>query len=268
LNNNNIGEEKILLQDIATLAGKINRHKARGSVSSSRSEPNLKRKRSGHGGGDEGDRGQWSVNFHQQKKTRYNPISRAQTTLSSQQQQMQQKDPQLCLFFTKFGKCNNMDKCPFKHDQTKVSICAKFLRGKCTDPNCLLQHKLSKLQNRMPVCHYFLKGICTTPNCPYTHVKVNERADFCPDFLKGYCPRGPTCKLKHVNRKKEIGGEREKKEEEGGVGDVGVVGIGRAYGSGEDLLRMIEADMEKKMEDKSPKMKIKPAFVLSSTTDL
>ena len=25
-------------------------------------------------------------------------------------------------------------------------------------------------------------------NCPYRHVKVNEDADVCEDFLKGYCP--------------------------------------------------------------------------------
>jgi len=54
----------------------------------------------------------------------------------------------------------------------------------------------------MPVCHYFLKGVCTNLTCPYSHVKVNPRAAICPDFLKGYCPRGTTCKLKHTNRKK------------------------------------------------------------------
>lgn len=40
----------------------------------------------------------------------------------------------------------------------------------------------------MPVCSYFLLGECTKENCPYRHVKVNEDAAVCEDFLKGYCP--------------------------------------------------------------------------------
>jgi hypothetical protein len=55
-------------------------------------------------------------------------------------------------------------------------------------------------------------------------VKVNAQAAICPDFLKGYCPRGLTCKLKHVkkppnrvNNKQptlEVGDEEEVQEAE------------------------------------------------------
>jgi hypothetical protein len=51
----------------------------------------------------------------------------------------------------------------------------------------------------MPVCYHFLRGNCTNENCPYAHVKVNRNAEVCPDFLKGYCPRGSSCKLKHTD---------------------------------------------------------------------
>ncbi|CAN0579575.1 unnamed protein product [Ectocarpus sp. 12 AP-2014] len=49
----------------------------------------------------------------------------------------------------------------------------------------------------MPVCIYFEKGMCFTPNCPYLHVKVSQNAAVCPRFLKGYCPDGTACRLKH-----------------------------------------------------------------------
>ncbi|PKU68623.1 Zinc finger CCCH domain-containing protein 7 [Dendrobium catenatum] len=49
---------------------------------------------------------------------------------------------QFCLFFTRFGKCNKSGrKCPYIHDPAKVAICAKFLRGQCSDANCKLTHK-------------------------------------------------------------------------------------------------------------------------------
>lgn len=40
--------------------------------------------------------------------------------------------------------------------------------------------------------------MCTKDNCPYSHVYVNPQADVCPDFIKGYCPNGKACKLKHI----------------------------------------------------------------------
>jgi hypothetical protein len=50
----------------------------------------------------------------------------------------------------------------------------------------------------MPVCYHFIKDICTNPDCPYLHVKVDPNAEVCQDFLKGYCPRGESCTMKHT----------------------------------------------------------------------
>ena len=33
----------------------------------------------------------------------------------------------------------------------------------------------------------------------FRHVKVNDAAEVCPDFLKGFCPVGSDCKKKHQN---------------------------------------------------------------------
>ena len=56
---------------------------------------------------------------------------------------------------TSKGKCNRRDTCRYIHDPDKVAVCRKFLKGKCEDPDCLLQHKINS--ERMPVCWY-VKG--------------------------------------------------------------------------------------------------------------
>jgi len=119
------------------------------------------------------------------------------------------KKPQYCLFFNKFGKCNN-DKCKYIHDLDKVSVCMKFLKGKCEDPKCQLQHKVDT--DRMPVCWHFLKGVCTKENCIYSHVYVNPQAEVCPDFAKGYCANGRHCKLKHISTNKSKAEPTEEKK--------------------------------------------------------
>eukprot|EP01125_Pyxidicula_operculata_P002140 TRINITY_DN1207_c0_g1_i1.p1 TRINITY_DN1207_c0_g1~~TRINITY_DN1207_c0_g1_i1.p1 ORF type:complete len:183 (-),score=5.94 TRINITY_DN1207_c0_g1_i1:28-576(-) len=107
------------------------------------------------------------------------------------------------------GKCKNAS-CKFLHDKSKVAVCKQFIQGlECTDKECMLQHGTQNIRNSMPVCVFFLKGVCTNPNCMYLHAKVNSNAALCPDFQKlGYCPRGPTCKLKHEKVRKSTPTER------------------------------------------------------------
>ncbi|CAM9213945.1 unnamed protein product [Sphacelaria rigidula] len=111
-----------------------------------------------------------------------------------------------CLFFCKFGKCSKSDEeCRFIHDKSKVAVCRAFLKGECTKgEGCLLTHAIQT--EKMPVCIYFERGMCFTPNCPYLHVKVSKKAAICPNFLKGYCPDGTACRLKH-----ELGDHRKRK---------------------------------------------------------
>ncbi|CAM9156970.1 unnamed protein product [Pylaiella littoralis] len=108
------------------------------------------------------------------------------------------KTSEPCLFFCRFGKCSKSDEeCRYVHDKTKVAVCRAFLRkGGCDKGDkCLLTHAVQA--EKMPVCIYFEKGMCFTPNCPYLHVKVSRNAAVCPSFLKGYCPDGTACRLKH-----------------------------------------------------------------------
>jgi hypothetical protein len=63
----------------------------------------------------------------------------------------------------------------------------------------------------MPVCTLFLRGECTKDDCEYRHVKVSGSAQVCEDFLKGYCPKGSSCTLKHTLPQKKRSLESPKK---------------------------------------------------------
>jgi hypothetical protein len=93
-----------------------------------------------------------------------------------------------CIFYCRFGRCNQGIDCPYIHDKDKIAVCSRFIRGTCRANDCLFSHKLTP--EKMPVCSFFLQGRCSSDSCPYRHVKVNSDADICKDFLRGYCPKG------------------------------------------------------------------------------
>lgn len=107
------------------------------------------------------------------------------------------KNNQPCLFFQRFGYCANQKKgtCTKLHDKKQISVCKKFLQGKCLLDKCLLSHNVGP--EKMPTCKYFLEACCTRDRCPYRHVKVSSNTPICIEFLKGYCPKGNECKLRH-----------------------------------------------------------------------
>ncbi|KAL9245133.1 hypothetical protein vseg_018818 [Gypsophila vaccaria] len=106
------------------------------------------------------------------------------------------KKRKFCQFFTRFGQCNKSEgKCPYIHDSSKISVCTKFLKGLCVDPNCKLTHKV--IPDRMPDCSFFLQGSCSNESCPYRHVNVEPTASICESFLRGYCSEGNKCLKKH-----------------------------------------------------------------------
>uniref|UniRef100_A0A8D0GNU8 C3H1-type domain-containing protein n=1 Tax=Sphenodon punctatus TaxID=8508 RepID=A0A8D0GNU8_SPHPU len=50
------------------------------------------------------------------------------------------------MYYNRFGKCNRGENCPYIHDQEKVAVCTRFLRGTCkkTDGTCPFSHKVTK----------------------------------------------------------------------------------------------------------------------------
>ncbi|XP_055609595.1 zinc finger CCCH domain-containing protein 3 [Uranotaenia lowii] len=102
-----------------------------------------------------------------------------------------------CQIYRRLGKCSayQRGKCPKLHDPKHIIICSRFLRGECTNPDCLLSHNVSL--EKMPVCHFFLEGRCDRNDCPYLHKKVSEKERICEDFLKGFCPLADKCQFRH-----------------------------------------------------------------------
>eukprot|EP00903_Cladosiphon_okamuranus_P012629 g11815.t1 len=160
-----------------------------------------------------------------------------------------QKSGEPCLFFCRFGKCSKSDEdCRYVHDKSKVAVCRAFLSKAGCDKGdkCLLTHAIQA--EKMPVCIYFERGMCFTPNCPYLHVKVSRNAAVCPSFLKGYCPDGTACRLKHElpnprKRTRDVSNERDqgsrddeatsrKKTRSGAAPETGTEGLAKATTDG------------------------------------
>lgn len=102
-----------------------------------------------------------------------------------------------CPIYRRLGKCTafSRGKCPKLHDKNQIIICSKFLKGECSNNDCLLSHNVTL--EKMPVCHFFLEGRCSKTDCPYLHKKVSENERICEDFLKGYCPLADKCMKRH-----------------------------------------------------------------------
>ncbi|KAH8322171.1 hypothetical protein KR059_006687 [Drosophila kikkawai] len=102
-----------------------------------------------------------------------------------------------CAIYQKLGKCaaHSRGKCRKLHDQRQVAICTSFLRGECSNPDCLLSHNVTL--EKMPVCRYFLRGVCVREDCPYLHKKLSRKAGICIDFVRGYCPLAAECNKRH-----------------------------------------------------------------------
>lgn len=104
----------------------------------------------------------------------------------------------LCLTYCRLGTCLKAreGRCSCVHDPQKVAVCAKWLQGRCADPQCRLQHQVCP--ELMPVCTFFLQGLCSSPSCPYLHVNVSPTAPPCKAFLAGYCSLGSRCTKRHI----------------------------------------------------------------------
>lgn len=104
----------------------------------------------------------------------------------------------LCRYFQRTGKCTRGLTCPYVHDSSKVAICPRFLRHKCTltATSCPLSHTPNA--HRMPHCVHF-PNCRNGVDCPYAHVHVSPNAKVCKDFVTlGWCERGLHCKERHV----------------------------------------------------------------------
>lgn len=119
---------------------------------------------------------------------------------------------------------------PIPSSQHARTVCKHWLRGLCKKgPSCEFMHEYHL--RKMPECWFFAKyGFCSNGDeCMYLHVTEDMRVRECPNYRKGFCPRGacarcralppfpslpltpadtsphfarpgPECSLKHVRR--------------------------------------------------------------------
>ncbi|KAL1229017.1 Zinc finger CCCH domain-containing protein 3 [Trichinella pseudospiralis] len=101
-----------------------------------------------------------------------------------------------CLFYVRFGYCTRGSQCPHAHDPTRVVICRRFLRGKCSNKFCRFSHVIS--DEKLPQCQFFAEGRCDIYECPYLHVTYAPGTAVCKKFQLGRCMQGKRCLKRHV----------------------------------------------------------------------
>jgi len=119
------------------------------------------------------------------------PVTKAQT-----------KRREICEAFQS-GSCQKGDQCHDRHvisaqKTAQLDVCKHWLRGTCVNgDNCLFMHEYD--ERFIPECAFYQRiGECTNPECPFRHVDPLERRPLCAAYLRGFCPKGPNCTLRHV----------------------------------------------------------------------
>lgn len=85
--------------------------------------------------------------------------------------------------------------------EKKDTLCQYYMRGLCTKGfSCDFLHTGNK--KRVPICQFWLRGECNRKDCEFRHVRaVDDKYNKeCPFYLKGFCHRGSSCKLRHVKK--------------------------------------------------------------------
>ncbi|CCW65289.1 unnamed protein product [Phytomonas sp. EM1] len=116
-----------------------------------------------------------------------------------------EKRLEICQDYQK-GRCRLGDSCPQRHilsdyRTVQTRVCKHWLRGACVNgENCLYLHEY---ENRfVPLCAFYERlGECTNPECPFVHAQPQEKLPECAAYRRGFCPLGPACKLRHVERR-------------------------------------------------------------------
>ena len=115
------------------------------------------------------------------------------------------KRPEVCQAF-QTGSCTNGEQCPERHvyshlRRVQSEVCKHWLRGACINgENCLFLHEYD--ERFIPECvFYSTLGFCTNPECPFKHVDPQTKQPLCAAYLRGFCPRGKQCPLRHLQRR-------------------------------------------------------------------
>jgi hypothetical protein len=80
-------------------------------------------------------------------------------------------------------------------------LCRYFMRGLCQKNAlmCMAKHTMGS-NTRIANCQFFASNRCMRSDCEFLHDRSMVRAKQCPDYLLGFCARGPACSLHHFRR--------------------------------------------------------------------
>jgi hypothetical protein len=81
------------------------------------------------------------------------------------------------------------------------STCTHWLRGLCVKGPLECEFMHNAAPEYMPVCKFYYNGECSNEDmCIFRHVEKVVPKKPCPDYVRGFCPRGGECDLGHIKR--------------------------------------------------------------------
>lgn len=80
-------------------------------------------------------------------------------------------------------------------------ICIHWIRGLCQKNEYTCERHHTYDSSMLPVCQFFLKGECTNPDCIFRHPSGDLHKVFCVNYAYGFCPKGPKCTELHYKGK-------------------------------------------------------------------
>jgi len=82
----------------------------------------------------------------------------------------------------------------------KPVVCLHWLRGLChkNGYTCDCYHVFD--QRMLPICQFYIRGECTNGNCMFRHPTDEWDDVFCIAYARGFCARGESCTERHVKR--------------------------------------------------------------------
>jgi len=111
-------------------------------------------------------------------------------------------DQKICQLFLQ-GKCTSGMQCAFRHMRhgARAEVCKHWIRAMCKK-NELCEYVHIYDMSRMPKCQFFSTyGTCIAgEDCNFLHLAPQVVIRDCPAYDRGFCRRGPNCRLRHVRR--------------------------------------------------------------------
>lgn len=58
-------------------------------------------------------------------RVRSRALQRSLALVRQARQRRRRKEPEFCMYYNRFGRCNRGERCPYVHDPEKVAVCTR-----------------------------------------------------------------------------------------------------------------------------------------------